>query len=142
MVAIASDAGINEPGNGTPHPRGYGNTARVLGEYVRERKVLTLEEAVRKMTSLPAEFFRFLDRGVIKEGAVADLVLFDPVVVKDAATYDAPHAYPVGIPHVMVNGVFVVKDGKTTGARPGALLSRSRVQKGPEPLVAGPERRN
>jgi N-acyl-D-amino-acid deacylase len=138
MVSIASDAGINELGNGVPHPRGYGNTARVLGEYVRERKVLTLEEAVRKMTSLPAGFFRFLDRGVIREGAVADLVLFDPVTVKDVATYEAPHAFPVGIPHVLVNGIFVVKDGKTTGERPGELLSRSRVQTAPAPLLRPP----
>ena len=96
-----------------------GNTARVLGEYVRERKVLSLEEAVRKMTSLPAEFFKFEGRGVIREGAVADLVLFDPATVKDLATYASPQTFPAGIPHVLVNGVFVVRDGKTTGARPG-----------------------
>jgi len=99
----------------------------VLGEYVRERKVLTLEEAVRKMTSLPAVFFGFTDRGVIREGAYADLVLLDAAKVKDEATYDNPRAYPTGMPHVLVNGVFVVKDGKTTGARPGMVMQRTRV---------------
>ena len=77
MVAVASDAGVLEPGAGVPHPRGYGNNARVLGEYVRERKLLPLEEAVRKMTSLPAQHFGLAGRGVIREGAAADLVLFD-----------------------------------------------------------------
>ena len=86
MVSVASDAGVNAGGDQTAHPRAFGNTARVLGEYVRERKILTLEEAVRKMTSLPAAFFKFEGRGVIREGAAADLVLFDPATVKDAAT--------------------------------------------------------
>ena len=126
MVSVASDAGISDAGDAATHPRGYGNTARVLGEYVRERKILSLEEAVRKMTSLPAEFFKFEDRGVIREGAIADLVLFNPATVKDEATYAAPQAFPTGIPHVLVNGVFVVRDGKTTGARPGQILLRGR----------------
>jgi N-acyl-D-amino-acid deacylase len=126
MVSIAADASISDASSGVPHPRGYGNTVRVLGEYVRERHVLTLEEAVRKMTSLPASFFGFEGRGVIREGAFADLVLFDPATVADAATYAAPQTYPTGMPHVLVNGVFVVKDGKTTGARPGQLLLRNR----------------
>ena len=124
MVAFASDAGVLQPGAGVPHPRGYGNAVRVLGEYVRERKTIALEEAVRKMTSLPAAHFGFSGRGVIKEGAAADIVLFDPAAVKDQATYAAPHAYPVGMPHVLVNGVFVVRDGKTTGARAGQILRR------------------
>ena len=126
MVSVASDAGVIEPGAGVPHPRGNGNNARVLGEYVRERKVLSLEEAVRKMTSLPAEHFRFDGRGVIREGAGADLVLFDPARIKDEATYAAPHAPPAGMPHVIVNGVFVVRDGRATGARPGTILLRQR----------------
>jgi N-acyl-D-amino-acid deacylase len=126
MVSFASDSGVIQPGSGVPHPRGYGNTVRVLGEYVRERKTISLEEAVRKMTSLPASHFGFAGRGVIKEGAAADLVLFDPATVKDEATYPAPHAYPTGLPHVLVNGVFVVRDGKTTGARPGQILRRTR----------------
>jgi N-acyl-D-amino-acid deacylase len=126
MVSVASDAGISGDGDGATHPRGFGNTARVLGEYVRATKILTLEDAVRKMTSLPAEFFGFPGRGVIREGAAADLVLFDPGTVKDLATYAAPHTFPAGIPHVLVNGVFVVRDGKTTGARPGQILLRRR----------------
>jgi N-acyl-D-amino-acid deacylase len=126
MVSVASDAGVGDEADGPVHPRAFGNTARVLGEYVRERKGLTLEEAVRKMTSLPAGFFKFEDRGVIREGAVADLVLFDPATVRDLATYERPRAFPTGIPHVLVNGVFVVRDGRTTGARPGVILLRGR----------------
>ena len=124
QVGIASDSGVLTPGSGVPHPRGYGNTARVLGAYVRERRVLTLEEAVRKMTSLPARHFGFSGRGSIGEGQAADLVLFDPARVADAATYAAPHAFPVGIPHVLVNGVFVVRDGAHTGATPGQILKK------------------
>jgi N-acyl-D-amino-acid deacylase len=123
-VGIASDAGVIQPGAGVPHPRGYGNTARVLGDFVRTRKVLSLEEAVRKMTSLPAEHFGFAGRGVIREGAAADLVIFNPARVADRATYAAPHASPAGLPHVLVNGVFVVRDGAQTGARPGEGLRR------------------
>jgi N-acyl-D-amino-acid deacylase len=122
MVSMASDAGLVEPGAGVPHPRGYGNTVRVLGEYVRKRKVVTLPEAVRKMTSLPAAHMGFTGRGVVREGAAADLVIFDPTTVVDTATYAAPHSYPTGLPHVLVNGVFVVRDGKVTDSRPGAIL--------------------
>jgi N-acyl-D-amino-acid deacylase len=122
FVGVASDSGVLAPGAGVPHPRGYGNTARVLGEYVRVRKVLSLEEAIRKMTSLPAKHFRFSDRGLIKAGYAADLVLFDAARVADAATFEKPHAYATGIPHVLVNGVAVVKNGEHTGATPGALL--------------------
>ena len=124
MVSFASDAGVLERGAGVPHPRGYGNAVRVLAEYVRERKVIALEEAVRKMTSLPAAHFGFAGRGVIREGAAADLVVFDPALVKDEATYPAPHAFASGLPHVLVNGVFVVRDGKTTGAKPGQVLTQ------------------
>jgi N-acyl-D-amino-acid deacylase len=123
IVSIASDAGVNNPGDKTTHPRAFGNTARVLGEYVRERKLLSLEEAVRKMTSLPALFFKFNNRGIVREGAVADLVLFDPATVQDAST---PGASPRGIPHVIVDGVFVVRDGKVTGSRPGQILLRDK----------------
>jgi N-acyl-D-amino-acid deacylase len=109
-------------GAGVPHPRGYGNNARVLGEYVRKQKVITLEEAVRKMTSLPANHFRFTDRGTVRQGMAADLVVFDPATVGDAATFEKPHAYATGIPHVFVNGVAVVKNGQQTGATPGSVL--------------------
>jgi N-acyl-D-amino-acid deacylase len=125
-VSIAADASVVEPGVGAPHPRGYGNNARVLGVYVRERQVITLEEAVRKMTSLPAAQLGIADRGVIRDGAPADLVLFDPARVRDTATYQAPHAFPEGIPHVLVNGVPVVRDSKVTGERPGQILTRQK----------------
>jgi N-acyl-D-amino-acid deacylase len=124
MVAIASDSGLNTFGEGVPHPRGYGNAVRALGLYVRERKVISLEEAVRKMTSLPADQFGFADRGRIAEGKAADLVIFDPDTVGDVATYAAPHAYPTGIAHVIVNGIPVVSGGKQTEARPGQVLRR------------------
>jgi N-acyl-D-amino-acid deacylase len=121
-VGFASDASVLVMGSGVPHPRGYGNAVRVLGEYVRTRKVISVEEAVRKMTSLPAQHFRFADRGQIREGFAADLVVFDPKTVGDAATFEKPHAYATGVPHVLVNGVLVVKDGAHTGATPGAVL--------------------
>jgi N-acyl-D-amino-acid deacylase len=122
QVAVASDSSVLTMGEGVPHPRGYGNTARVLGEYVRTRKVITLEEAVRKMTSLPADQFRFAGRGRIVQGAFADIVVFDSATVGDAATFDKPHAYARGIPYVLVNGVPVVRNGEHTGAKPGTAL--------------------
>jgi N-acyl-D-amino-acid deacylase len=124
QVSVASDASINTPGEGRPHPRGYGNTARVLAKYVRRDRVLTLAQAVRKMSALPAAHFGFADRGLVSVGYGADLVLFDARRVEDKATFEAPHAYPEGMPHVLVNGVFVVRDGKHTGARPGVVLRR------------------
>jgi N-acyl-D-amino-acid deacylase len=123
FVSIASDAGINTLGEGVPHPRGYGDNARVLGKFVRDDHVISLEEAIRKMTSLPAKHFGFADRGVIKPGAAADLVIFDPAVVAERATYAAPHAYPIGISHVIVNGVVTVKAGKHTGAKAGQVVT-------------------
>jgi N-acyl-D-amino-acid deacylase len=124
MVGVASDAGVNVFGSGVPHPRGYGNAVRVLGRYVRERKVISLEEAVRKMSSLPARQFGFAERGEIREGWAADLVIFDPATIADTATFDAPHAYPSGIPHVLVNGRFAVRDGTATTDRGGHVLRR------------------
>jgi N-acyl-D-amino-acid deacylase len=122
-VAVASDSSVLTLGAGSPHPRGYGNNVRVLGEYVRSRHVISLEEAVRKMTSLPAAHFRFEQRGLIKDGYAADLVVFDPNVVVDAATFEKPHAFGAGVPYVVVNGVVVIKDGEHTGARPGQVLA-------------------
>jgi N-acyl-D-amino-acid deacylase len=90
FVGFASDSSVLTPGVGVPHPRGYGNNARVLGEYVRRRKVISLEEAVRKMTSLPAAHFRFRDRGVLKAGYAADIAIFDPAAVTDTATFEKP----------------------------------------------------
>jgi N-acyl-D-amino-acid deacylase len=125
QVGIASDSSVLTPGEGVPHPRGYGNTVRVLGEYVRKRHVISLEEAVRKMTSLPAEHFRFARRGLLKEGYAADVTVFDPATVSDAATFEAPHAYALGVPYVLVNGVVVVRKGEQTSARPGQVLQSS-----------------
>jgi N-acyl-D-aspartate/D-glutamate deacylase len=129
-VSVAADASVLEPGVGAPHPRGYGNTVRVLGLYVRERKVIPLEEAVRKMTSLPASQLGLAGRGVMREGAPADLVAFDPVRVRDTATYQSPHSFPEGLPHVIVNGVMVLRDGKITAARPGQVLTRQKLTGG------------
>ena len=125
FVGFASDSGVLAPGDGVPHPRGYGNTARVLGEYVRRRRVIRLEEAVRKMTSLPAGHFRLDRRGLIKEGFAADIVVFDAAAVRDAATFEKPHAYAEGMPYVLVNGVLVVKRGQHTQARPGEAIAKS-----------------
>jgi N-acyl-D-amino-acid deacylase len=112
-------------GEGVPHPRGYGNNARVLGEYVRRRRVIPIEEAIRKMTSLPAEHFKFERRGLVKVGYAADVTVFDASTIADAATFEKPHAYAEGIPFVIVNGVVVVRKGEHTGASPGQVLKSS-----------------
>jgi len=119
---FAADGSCRDFGKDVPHPRSYGNNARVLGRYVREMKAITLEDAVRKMTSLPAQTFRFADRGLLKEGFAADIVVFDPLKVEDKSTYDDPHHYAVGFKHVAVNGVPVIEDGDKTGKRPGRAL--------------------
>jgi N-acyl-D-amino-acid deacylase len=119
LVSIASDSGVRAFGVAQPHPRGYGTNARVLGHYARERRTITLEDAVRKMTSQPATAFRFTDRGLLREGCVADITVFDPATVSDKATFEQPHQYSVGITHVLVNGEFVLRDAKMTGALPG-----------------------
>jgi N-acyl-D-amino-acid deacylase len=121
-TGIASDGGLREFGVGVPHPRSYGTNARVLAEYVRKRNILTLEDAVRKMTSLPARTFGFRDRGQVREGYWADLVLFDPARVEDKATYTQPHQFSQGFDLVLVNGQPVVEEGKLTGARPGKIV--------------------
>jgi N-acyl-D-amino-acid deacylase len=129
QVSIASDSSVLAFGDGVPHPRGYGDNARVLGTYVRARHVISLEEAIRKMTSLPAGHFKFANRGIVKAGYAADLVVFDPKTVADAATFEAPHAYATGIPYVLVNGVIVVKNGTQTDARPGQVIANSLLEK-------------
>jgi N-acyl-D-amino-acid deacylase len=116
---IASDAGPRKFGDSVPHPRGYGNNARVLGRYVRELKLLPLEEAVRKMTSLPARTFHLKNRSELKPGYLADLVVFDPEKVADPSTFDDPHHYAVGFSAVIVNGQPVIRDAALTSARPG-----------------------
>lgn len=119
---IASDAGVATLGSGMPHPRAYGTNARVLGRYVRERHVIPLEEAIRRMTSLPAQRFNLTDRGLLRPGYAADIVLFDEKTVSDKATYNQPHAYTTGISWVLVNGTPVVENNRHTGQRPGQLL--------------------
>ena len=114
LVFVASDGHLRKFGDGTSHPRNYGTFPRVLARYVREQKLLTLEEAVRKMTSMPATQFNLKDRGVLKVNAIADIVVFDPKTVRDTATFEQPHAYPEGIKYVLVNGGIAVRDGQTT----------------------------
>ena len=106
-----------------PHPRAYGNFARVLGKYVREEKLISLSDAVRRLSGLPATNLGLDRRGFIKEGMFADLVVFDPATIADRATFARPHQYAAGVKHVFVNGQQVLKDGEHTGATPGRALS-------------------
>jgi len=108
--------------NSSTHPRAYGNFARLLGKYVREEKVMPLAEGIRRMTGLPATNLGLEGRGFLKEGMFADVVVFDPQTIADRATFEKPHQYAVGMTHVFVNGVQVVKDGEHTGAKPGRAL--------------------
>jgi len=124
MTMIASDGRLSQPGDGHPHPRAYGTFPRVLGEYVRTQGVLTLPQAIAKMTRLPAARLGLTDRGVVREGAYADLVVFDAATVRDASTFTEPHQYPVGIRTVLVNGEVAVEDGRTTGVRAGRVIAR------------------
>jgi N-acyl-D-amino-acid deacylase len=119
---FASDASIRVLNFGMPHPRGYGTNARVLSKYVREEKVLSLEEAIRRMTSLPAQKFQLKDRGLLKEGYAADIVIFDEKEVKDVSTFEKPHAYSKGFHFVIVNGVLTVDNEKHLGVRAGQAL--------------------
>ena len=126
FTAIASDGALTRPGDGVPHPRSYGTFPRVLGTYVREQHVLTLPEAVRKMTGLPAKRLGLTDRGCVRVGCVADLTVFDPATVGERGTFTDPHHYPVGIPWVIVNGVPVVENGEMGKARPGTVVRRPK----------------
>jgi N-acyl-D-amino-acid deacylase len=125
-VSFGSDEASQAPeGNfikSNCHPRAYGTFARVLGKYVRDEKVLTMEEAIRKLTSLPATNLGLDHRGLVQEGMFADVVVFDPKTVADRATFEKPHQYAVGMKHVFVNGKQVLKDGEHTGAKPGRAL--------------------
>jgi N-acyl-D-amino-acid deacylase len=122
-VAIASDgSAINLDAPGVPHPRNYSTNARVLGHYVREEHVLTLEDAVRKMTSLPAQILGLSDRGQLHTGFAADVVVFDPAKVQETNSFEHPKSYPQGIPYVVVNGGVVIDNGKHTGLRPGQVV--------------------
>jgi N-acyl-D-amino-acid deacylase len=127
FVAVASDGWTLSPAaGGTPHPRSYGTFARVLGHYSRDERVIPLEEAVRKMTSLPAQRLGMTDRGSVRPGARADLVVFDPSTVIDRATYEQPHQFCAGVHDVFVDGTAVIREGADTGAVTGTVLRRRR----------------
>jgi N-acyl-D-amino-acid deacylase len=125
-VSFGSDAGSLAPEppftKANPHPRAYGNFARLLGKYVREEKVMPLEEAIRRLTGLPATNLELDRRGFLREGMFADVVVFDPAAVADRATFERPHQYATGMRHVFVNGGHVLRDGEHTGAKPGRAL--------------------
>ena len=122
MTMIGSDGRLSRPGEGVPHPRNYGTFPRVLGHYVRDEHVLTLEEAVHKMTGMPAQRLGLANRGCIRAGCFADITVFDPATIADKGTFTEPHQYPVGIDWVFVNGTPVVAGGQFTSARPGRVL--------------------
>jgi len=125
-VSFGSDAGsMSTEGvfmNSSTHPRAYGNFARLLGKYVREEKVIPLEEAIRRLTSLPAANLKLERRGMLAPGHFADVVVFDPATIQDRATFARPHQYATGVVHLFVNGVQVLRDGEHTGARPGRVV--------------------
>jgi N-acyl-D-amino-acid deacylase len=125
-VSFGSDAASMSPEppftKSSAHPRAYGNFARLLGRYVREQKVIPLEEAVRRLTGLPATSLELDRRGFIREGMFADLAVFDPAAIVDRATFEKPHQFAVGMKHVFVNGGHVLKDGEHTGAKPGRAV--------------------
>ena len=122
---FASDASIRVFGSGNPHPRGYGTNARVLSKYVRDEKIISLEEAIRRMTSLPAQKFQLKDRGILREGFAADIVVFDEKTVQDQSTYNKPHQYSTGFKYVIVNGKITVNDGVHNGSRNGMVLKNT-----------------
>jgi N-acyl-D-amino-acid deacylase len=121
-TAIGSDGPLSVFGVGAPHPRQYGTFARVLGHFVRERGVITLEDAIRKMSSLTAQRLGIRDRGLLAENYYADIAVFDADEIIDMATFEEPHQYAVGMKYVLVNGQLVVEDGQHTGRRPGKIL--------------------
>ncbi len=126
QTMVASDGGILAPGEGVPHPRNYGTFSRVLGHYSRDLGVLSFAEAIRKMTSLPADRLDLADRGVIAAGAFADIAILDRDAIDDPAVFENPHQYATGAVHVFVNGVAVILDGAVTGTRPGRALRHER----------------
>ena len=118
----ASDGGVRVLGEGVPHPRNYGTFPRVIAHFVREKGILSLEEAVRKMTSLPAQTLRLKERGIIREGLYADLTIFDRYTFEDKANFSNPHQYSQGLIHLIVNGELIVENGKYMGNLPGMIL--------------------
>lgn len=129
LTMVSSDGGVVVFKRGAPHPRNYGTFARVLGVYVREKNVITLEEAIRKMSSLPATRLKLTDRGLLRAGMKADIVVFDAATVKDRATFAEPHQYADGFRFVIVNGGVVLDDGKMTDVRAGQVLRRAAARK-------------
>lgn len=127
LAMIETDGDLVKPGTGFPHPRSYGAFPRVLSRYVREQRVLTLEAAIRKMTSMPARFWSQDERGLVRAGMLADVVAFDADKVRDLASYTDPHHYSTGVVHVLVNGTLVLDGGALTGAKPGRFLPRKRT---------------
>jgi N-acyl-D-amino-acid deacylase len=129
-TSIGSDASVRSVGGitarGKPHPRAFGTFPRIFKRYVRDSRLLTLEEAVRRATRLPATRLGLRDRGELREGWHADIVAFDPATIADMSTYEDPYRYPVGLSHVFVNGVAVVRDGLSTGSKGGRVLRRGR----------------
>ena len=123
-ASVSADGDLVTPGIGFPHPRSYGAFPRVLARYVRERRVLSLEDAIHRMTGRPATVFGLIDRGVLQQGAFADIVVFDADRIADRATYGAPHQYAEGVVHLLVNGQAVLRGGATTGSRPGVAIRR------------------
>lgn len=119
---VGADAGVPTPGKGMPHPRAYGTNARILGKYVRDEQLIPLEEAIRRMTSLAAQKFQLKDRGLLREGMAADIVIFDEKTVSDKATFNVPHQYSTGFQYVLVNGKLELENGKHTGIRNGHPL--------------------
>jgi N-acyl-D-amino-acid deacylase len=120
----ASDASIRVFNSGSPHPRGYGTNARILAEYVRDKHIMPLEEAIRRMTSLPAQKFQLKDRGLLREGFAADIVVFDAGKVQDNSTYEKPHQYSTGFNYVIVNGTVTFENNAHTGVRNGEVLKK------------------
>jgi len=125
LTIIASDGRLSSPGIGHPHPRAYGTFPRVLGKYVRENKLLSLQEAIYKMTLFPAKTYGIENRGQLKKGLKADLVIFDPNTIIDKATFIQPHQYPVGISHVLVNGKWSIKNGEFLNKMNGVILRKT-----------------
>jgi len=125
LTMIASDGRLSSPGIGHPHPRAYGTFPRVLGKYVREKKLLSLQEAIYKMTLFPAKTYGIENRGQLKKGLKADLVIFDPNTIIDKATFIQPHQYPVGISHVLVNGKWSIKNGEFLNKMNGVILRKT-----------------
>ncbi len=125
-VSFGSDAGSMAPEGvfieSNPHPRAYGNFARLLGKYVREEAIISLEEAIRRLTTQPAQNLRIRRRGKLGAGYFADVVVFDPQTIADHATFDEPHQYSTGVVHVFVNGTQVLRNGEHTGATPGRVV--------------------